>query len=186
MKQLNYRDWVDSACYSVLAVLDLWFVKMLIAIALVAWGEYGIALTSFIALVFVDLFTKWIALSYLCLVDSGKTGDDLCFFCCIKNLKQARRKGYIKSSVMKNRFWGKMLVYLILTIVAVSADNALVGAGESRVLVRGILAYLAITEVVSILENLQQAGVEQADGILGFIKSKFSMFIVNKKKEEKP
>lgn len=181
---LNYREWFDAIDYSARAVLDFWIIKVLIAVGLVVLNEHGNAFAGFIALIFVDLLTKWVALSYKHLADTGKTDDELCYFCCIANIPAARRAGYIKSSIMKHRFTGKIVVYIVLTILAVGADNMLAGAGESRVILRGMWSYLAISEAMSILENMQQSGVEQATGLLGFLKSKFSMFITDKRKKE--
>jgi N-acetylmuramoyl-L-alanine amidase len=78
---------------------------------------------------------------------------------------------------MKHRFAGKLILYLILTIMAVDADFLLVAAGETPLLLKVAWVYLAATEAISVLENLRDAGVEQASGLLDFLRSRLSVLL---------
>ncbi|WP_110953033.1 phage holin family protein [Anaerosinus massiliensis] len=170
---MNFNELWISICKAFNTLLDAWVIKAMIAfIVPILTGIHGSALTAFITLVFIDLITRWIAICYEHLSKNGQSTD---LFSCIKDIPTAIREGYINSSAMKHRFVGKILVYVILTIVAVKADELIVISSESPVLLKATWVYLAITEAISILENLRDAGIEQANDLLNFLRDKASL-----------
>lgn len=124
----------------------------------------------FFGLVLLDLFTRWIALSKKSLDDSGAEFKSL--WACICNLPKARRDGYIQSSPMKHRFAGKFISYMLMCALAALLDSHIQVFGDNGGFVKLFVIYMGISEGMSILENLQEAGVEQASGLLDIIKSK--------------
>ena len=74
----------------------------------------------------------------------------------------ARKAGYIKSEAMKHRFLGKIVVYLCVVFAGGLADYIMVVMDKPTWAVLLLFGYLSITELISIVENLQDAGVEEA------------------------
>ncbi|WP_456060965.1 phage holin family protein [Anaerosinus massiliensis] len=170
---LNFNELWISICKAFHGLLDAWVIKAMIAFVVpILTGIHGSALTAFVTLVFIDLLTRWIAICYEHLSENAQSTD---LFSCITDIPKAIREGYINSNAMKHRFTGKILVYVILTIVAVKADELIVISSESPVLLKATWVYLAITEAISILENLRDAGIEQANDLLNFLRDKASL-----------
>jgi len=117
-------------------------------------------LLAFAALVFIDLVTKWLALSRQYLIDRGR--KKIHFWACFKNILKARRAGYIRSEEMRTRFIAKMLTYFAVVAAAWLVDWMCAHSGAPTVAVAVAVGYLSVTELLSILENLQRSGVEEA------------------------
>lgn len=173
---MDFGFVVKSFSTSVKTVAELWPVKTFIVFAsAVLTSMHAIAFYVFCALIILDLFTKIISLSQQRLTDIyGADSDKTHFFEAIrlKNISAARRDHYIKSSVMKHRFSGKIFLYITLTLSGVCVDYFAVNLGYSPTLTYLIWMYLAATELCSILENLQDAGYEEAGTLHHLIKDK--------------
>ncbi|MDD3396073.1 MAG: phage holin family protein [Acidaminococcaceae bacterium] len=133
----------------------------------------------FTLLVIFDLLTKWAALGHKYLNENDHADDSGAekhhISECILAIPRAREAGIISSSEMKHRFSGKIIVYLLLVIVASTADLMLVRLGKPSMLVSLAVGYLAVTEVLSAVENLQDAGVEACADLNTFIRNKTGM-----------
>lgn len=140
---------------------EKWAAKLVgAAIMGVACSVHAQLLLAFVGLVIVDLFTKWIALSREHLMKrKRKTPPTL--WQCFCNILKARRAGYIKSEPMKHRFLGKVLVYLFVVFAGGLADYIMTVMNKPTWAVLLLVGYLSITELISIMENLQDAGVEE-------------------------
>ncbi len=75
---------------------------------------------------------------------------------------------------MKHRFCWQDHIYILLTFMAVSVDNVLHAGGETPIILKLVWTYLAATEGMSVLENLRDAGFEQANDLLNFLREKFN------------
>jgi hypothetical protein len=139
------------------------------AIWALAISDHAIALYIFAYLVFIDLVVKMIALSHKNLEDKHKNSD---FINSIMNISEAHKDRYINSSVMKHRFSGKILAYIFIIMSAGGTDMILMSYNFPATLLYIIPPYLAFTELVSILENLQEAEADFASNILNFMNSK--------------
>lgn len=172
---MDYKDLLEAIAKAGQSLADTWLFKTIIAVivALVT-SVHGGALFAFTVLIFVDLVTRWIAISYKHLQDCSKSSDLLS---CIVNIPASIKCGRINSDAMKHRFAGKLILYLVLTIMAASADFLIVAAGETPLLLKVAWVYLAATEAISVLENLRDAGVEQASGLLDFLRSRLSVLM---------
>lgn len=181
---MDFKELLFAIQKSVSSLSDGWLFKSIISATLAGIGSVHVnTLGAFIVLIFIDLFTRWAAISKQHLIDSGKTEESKSICCCITDIIAAFKAGYINSSAMKNRFAGKLLVYGLLTIMAANVDTMLLSAGESQILLRMTWVYLAATEAMSILENLREAGVEQAARLLDFVKARLGvLFDRNKNK----
>ena len=136
-----------------------------------ACSMHGQLLFAFVTLIIVDLITKWIALSreYLTKRKRKKTTT---LWQCVCNIPAARAAGYIKSASMKHRFLGKIVVYLIVIFAGASIDNIMMTMDKPVWAVVLLAGYLSITELISILENLEDAGVEEAGKLHDIIEKK--------------
>ncbi len=135
------------------------------ALAYVA-NNHGTALKAFVLLIVIDLLTKYISLSAERLTKKELPGG---LWRSLLGIWKAFKEGYIKSELMKTKFAGKLLLYMILVGTAVNIDEMTGGEG---VFLRAAWYYLAATEGISIIENLRDAGVQSLDPLLAFIRSK--------------
>jgi phage-related holin len=126
-----------------------------------ACSMHGQLLLAFVGLIIIDLVTKWIALSKEYLT-KRKRKKNVTLWQCVVNIPAARSAGYIKSEAMKHRFLGKIIVYLLVVFAGALADNIMMTMGKPQWAVVLLVGYLSVTELISILENLQDAGVEEA------------------------
>lgn len=163
-------DIIDSLMKTMKSLLDLAPIKAILAtvVAFTGSSHYPV-ITAFVALITIDLLTKWMALSYKHLVDHGVCSDNVGLFQCLLDVPGALHDGYISSGPMKTRFVGKIFLYMILVYAAMKVDTM---AGGGGVFLQGSWYYLAATEAISIVENLRDAGVQSLDPLLTFIRSK--------------
>lgn len=159
-------------------LMDAWMFKTVVSLGVgMITSVHGSALAAFATLVFIDLLTRWIALSYVHLKDSGKSDDELDLYNCLIDIPAAIKTGYINSDMMKHRFVGKVIVYILLTVIAVNVDKLLNLSGETPVILKVVWIYLATTEGLSVLENLRDSGIEQAKGLLDFFRDRLAVFL---------
>jgi len=128
-----------------------------------ALGAHVYLLLLFAVLVTLDLITKWLEIAKTYLKDRNDADVSLCH--ALFSIGAAHRAGYIKSDVMKHRFLGKICIYLLFTFAAAMVDISFDLLGTPRFALVLTVGYLMVTEFLSILENLQEAGVETAKGL---------------------
>jgi len=136
-----------------------------------ACSMHGQLLLAFVGLIIIDLVTKWIALSKEYLT-KRKRKKNVTLWQCVVNIPAARSAGYIKSEAMKHRFLGKIIVYLLVVFAGALADNIMMTMGKPQWAVVLLVGYLSVTELISILENLQDAGVEEAGQLHDMLEKK--------------
>ena len=124
--------------------------------------KHFILFMGFILLVFVDCITKWVAISYEFLKEKGVENPSI--LACIKGTKTARKAGRINSSTMKERGLGKIAIYVICAFVA--------GVGDLMMHILNTPTYMVVTEVLSVIENLSDAGVDVLDKLIGKLKGR--------------
>ena len=122
---------------------------------------HGQLLLAFVGLIIIDLITKWIALSKEFLVKKRRK-KVITVWQCVCSIPAARKAGFIKSEAMKHRFLGKIIVYLLVVFAGALADHIMMTMDKPQWAVLLLVGYLSVTELISILENLQDAGVEEA------------------------
>lgn len=149
-----------------------WTVKLAGAVFVgVACSMHGQLLLAFVALIIIDLITKWIALSHDYLT-KRKRRKNPTLWQCVTNIPAARAAGYIKSEAMKHRFLGKIVVYLLVIFAGAAIDNIMMTMDKPVWAVVLLAGYLSITELISIVENLQDAGVEEAEKLHEILEKK--------------
>ena len=142
-----------------------WPYKTALGIVFLALERHLELFTAFACIVCVDLFAKFIALSYGYLSESMTEKPSLIS---LKALPAAHRAGVINSYDMRTPFVEKISVYMLIVVAGALADFML-GRSEFANLV---IAYLASSELLSIVENLDDAGVSAVHDLAGLIKKK--------------
>lgn len=144
-------------------------IKLLASSLLVALFYHAVLFGLFGCVVFLDLFTRWLALSHQNLVSRKQEATLIDCFC---GIPQAHKVGLISSYVMRKTFFSKMVTYLLLIIGASIVDYMIKGSGGSVMAVALVITYLSMTELLSIVENLDDAGVSAVHDLVGLIKRK--------------
>lgn len=144
-------------------------IKLLASSILVALFYHAVLFAMFGAVVFLDLFSRWLALSHQYLVTHKQEAT---LIDCFWGIKKAHKAGLISSYVMRNTFFSKMITYLILIIGASIVDYIIKGADGSAMAVSLIITYLSMTELLSIVENLDEAGVSAMHDLIDLIKGR--------------
>jgi phage-related holin len=120
--------------------------------------KYSILMVGFGVLLYIDIFTKWIAISYAYLVEQGN--ENPAFFDAVKGINSARKARKINSTEMRTRGVSKLFVYCICFLMAAVFDLMSMASGANSQIVQIVCGYLAMNEILSVIENLGDAGVQ--------------------------
>lgn len=153
-------------------LLMFWEVKLIAASIMGLVIHQAFLFCAFAILVWLDCMTRWVAISY---EYSGKEG----IWTAIKSIPAAHRARAISSTAMRRGLSDKMINYIILVIGALLADYE---AG-TPVFVNLIISYLSATEFLSIVENLNDAGISALSGLIRIIKTRT---VLNMPPEKQP
>lgn len=123
----------------------------------------------FILLVFLDLITKWSAISYQMLIDMGATPESIGGWDKYVAIPAAWGKGLINSKHMRKPFVTKVLTYCLATGAAWCFDFM---AGNYAFAVNIVWLYLASVEFLSIMENMRDGGNTTIAGLLELVQAK--------------
>ena len=145
------------------------FVIKIIGSGVVMLVYHSMLCALFAIVVCLDLYTRWIALTKKYLESEGKESS---LFECVKSMNTARKAGYINSYMMRKHFVSKMLTYFIAVFGAFIVDTILVKIGTKPMMVTTALGYLATTEMLSVIENLDEAGVVMVHDLVEILKGK--------------
>lgn len=137
--------------------------------------DIAVIFCFFIALAVIDIVTRCIAMSAALWRATyppevvEKRGN---LWNYIKWIPQAHHWRYIDSEAMRTGFCSKMLVYMLLILAAFFGDMALAVKGIPQAFTVLVVAALAFTEMLSVLENLGEAGVSVAKDLKGIVQKK--------------
>ena len=145
-------------------LFQLFPIKLASVAVLTGWENQIWMMMAFILLVFLDCFTRWLAISGQCLKEKG--GQEPSLWEEIRALGDARREGKINSNTMKKRGLEKLLLYNLCLITAGMADFLMVVPLLDVKLMDLTMNYRAMTEALSIMENRSEAGVASRDELL--------------------
>ena len=163
---------------------DAWIFKICVSCALTAAvQDHAQIFAAFCALVCADLATKFLSLSRKHLVDGGNPAPTL--WSTVHNIRAANRAGYIKSNLMRTRFVPKILTYFGVVAAAVLLDFILVKTHAPAFAATLVIGYLSLTEFISILENMQASGVEEAGALLELARKRSGIAAEKKQNNER-
>lgn len=144
-------------------------IKLLASSILTAICYHAALSFAFGLVVFLDLFTRWLAISHKRLIDMREDGGLInAFF----GIPAAHRAGLINSYVMRKTFFSKMFTYLLLIFVASLVDYMVCRSGGNAIASTTVITYLAMTELLSVVENLDEAGVSAVHDLIQAIKDR--------------
>ena len=140
-----------------------WPEKLLVGSLGAAFQLHAELMVAFTILIFLDLFTKWIALAKPLTEHAGVLEE-------IQAIPEAHRKGIISSYVMRTRFVEKIIIYFLVVITSSVVDIIFRDLHIPAPWLQMCIGYLAAVELKSVLENLNDAGVTALDGLIEKIK----------------
>ena len=148
---------------------NYWEVKI-IASGMLAAAQFHLELVSlFVILIVIDLATKWIELAH----NTIKTDDYTPSLVeSIKAIPQAHRMGVISSKAMKVQFCGKIIVYVIVVMAGSIMDTMTEQVHRFGLVMPLCVSYLAASEFLSIIENLDDAGISAVHNLAALVKRK--------------
>ena len=144
---------------AIVSLLENWYIKAIFAaIGSAAMWLIGLrpvqVMGLFILLVLLDLLTKWAALSYQWLIESGANPERISMLDKWLAIPAAWGKRIIISRHMRKPFCDKVLTYLVATFAAWLADEFT----GTLILMKFAWLYLSGAEFLSILENMRDGG----------------------------
>lgn len=147
-------------------IIQCWQVKLIVSVVIFLVGDITTSFVAIWILLLLDTLTRLIALSKKHLENANL----------LKAMVLSFKDGTINSKGFR-QFVLKCLSYLILMIVAnlfakVVPNSVLLGEEIAKFPCSFIYTFLAITEVMSIIENLVEVGVDTLKPLLFFISKK--------------
>lgn len=128
-----------------------------------------------IGLIVVDILTRCMAMSALLWRNTygeeivKRKGNLLNY---IKWMRSAHHWRYIDSSALRDGFWSKVITYFLLILVAFTGDLILQIKHVPQFVMIIFVMVLVCTEILSILENLNECGVSVASEISSIVKKR--------------
>lgn len=146
---------------------DYWEAKV-VAGGILAAAQFHFRLMSlFVLLIIIDLITKWVELAHNTIKTEDYVPDLLTS---IKAIPRAHRMGVISSKAMKTQFCGKVIVYAIVVVAGSIMDTMTTQVHSYGLVMPLCVSYLAASELLSIVENLDDAGVSAVHDLVAIIK----------------
>lgn len=123
----------------------------------------GFSIVLLYLLITIDTATKFLALAASIAAEPG-------IIAIIKAIPAAHRARIIDSGALKRGFSSKIITYMILFLSGTILDYILESTGNPDFFLHIVIPFLAFTEFLSILENLDQAGISVCSGLVEFVK----------------
>lgn len=156
-------------------LLSEWQGKLVLTVGAVLATEtfhlHAALLACFGVLEFLDLFSRWLAISFEMLQEDDPHSHPSLWLC-FKSIPEARRQKRINSARMREAFFSKMIKWVVLIGGSAAADYMLRLTGQSMKILVVTVSYISATEVLSVLENLGAAGVKDASRLVELINLK--------------
>lgn len=130
--------------------------------------KYSILMIGFAVLLYIDIFTRWAAISYAYRKEKGEESPS--FWDAVKGINSARKARKINSYEMRQRSVSKLFVYMICFLMAAVFDLMSQAAGANSQILQIVCGYLSMNEMLSIIENLGEAGVESMGRLYEMLK----------------
>lgn len=123
----------------------------------------GLPIVLLYSLITIDTATKFLALAASIAEEPG-------IIAIIKAIPAAHRARIIDSGALKRGFSSKIITYMILFLSGTILDYILESTGNPDFFLHIVIPFLAFTEFLSILENLDQAGISVCSVLVEFVK----------------
>lgn len=170
---LEIIDFAEHILKYAISLTNNWQVKFICAGVLTTAlnfvkGPYGTILDAFFWLIVIDIATRWIAIGYKYLLDKGVTKEQITMFDKIQAIVLAFDEKILTSKIMLWGFFGKFVLFAILLFASSHIDHVLLGLGIplNFAVVKFMLAYICYNEILSVAENLRDAGSDHMDKLI--------------------
>lgn len=170
---LECIDFLEHILKYAISLTNHWQVKFICAGVLTTalnfvQGPYGTILDAFFWLIVIDIATRWIAIGYQFLIDKGIEKEKITTCDKIKAIILAFDEKILTSKIMLWGFLGKYVLFAILLIASRHIDLVLIGLGLPLefAVVKFMLAYICYNEILSVAENLRDAGNDHMDKLI--------------------
>ena len=170
---LEIIDFAEHILKYAISLTNNWQVKFICAGVLTTAlnfvkGPYGTILDAFFWLIVIDIATRWIAIGYKYLLDKGVTKEQITMFDKIQAIVLAFDEKILTSKIMLWGFFGKFVLFAILLFASSHIDHVLLGLGIplNFAVVKFMLAYICYNEILSVAENLRDAGNDHMDKLI--------------------
>ncbi|WP_297022889.1 phage holin family protein [uncultured Dialister sp.] len=151
-------------------LLDLFPLKVTSTMILLFFMDVRTVLfLAFAILVILDCFTRWTAISFRNIERISFEKPTL--LQSLLGIPQARRDGKIRSGAMRQGM-DKILIYLLCTMAASSCDLIFELLHTPAWMTSFVVGYMSVTEILSIIENLSDAGCSSLTRLAEKIKEK--------------
>ncbi|WP_297017117.1 phage holin family protein [uncultured Dialister sp.] len=138
-------------------LLDLFPLKVMSTMILVFFMDVRTVLfLAFAFLVVLDCLTRWTAISHQAFLSERERPPSLIES--LRSIPEARRRGLIRSDAMRAGM-DKILIYVLCTLAASSCDLIFGLLNTPCWMTSFVVGYMSVTEILSIIENLSDAGV---------------------------
>ncbi len=136
-------------------------------------NDFFVYFIYFVVLVVLDLFTKQLSLSARYLAKKkGVDVADINLKAKFLGVAPAFDAGAINSLYMRDKFSKKLLTYLLVVGSAFFTDCMICGGSDNFIFFKLSVAYLAVSEFLSVLENLRDCGNERLGRLIELINKK--------------
>lgn len=164
---MDLNQFADAIARAASRLGEYWQAKVAVA-GIIAVVQFHIELLAlFTLLIIIDLATKWIELAYNTIKTETYTPD---IIESIKAIPEAHKEGVISSRKMKTQFCGKIIVYVIVVMAGNIMDTMTTSVHSYGLVMPLCISYLAASELLSIIENLDDAGVSAVHDLVNIIK----------------
>ena len=170
---LECIDFLEHILKYAISLTNHWQVKFICAGVLTTalnfvQGPYGTILDAFFWLIVIDIATRWIAIGYKYLLDCGMTKEQITTSDKIQAIVLAFENKILTSKIMLWGFFGKFILFAILLTASSYIDQVLKGLGLSLnfPVIKFMLAYICYNEILSVAENLRDAGNDHMDKLM--------------------
>lgn len=172
-------DVVDFAEYSIKAAISLsenWAYKTVVATFLASLltlinSTYGELFMAYFWIVVIDIWTRWLAIGYQHLIENGANPSMITTKDKFGAIVIAFSEKKITSTYMSWGFITKMTLFGILITASIKADIFLksINIPLPMTILQFMLAYTAYNELLSIAENLRDAGNAHMDKLVDLL-----------------
>lgn len=170
---LDVLDFAEYFCRTSLNLLDRWEIKT-VGSAVLMWlltfldSTYGIVLNAYFWLIVVDISTRWLAIGFQFLTDKGMDPAYLTTREKLYGIVLAFNAKRLKSKIMLWGFLTKFILFTILIFAAYQIDTVLsvIEIPLSWPVLKFMFGYICYNEILSICENLRDAGNHHIDKLI--------------------
>lgn len=170
---LDCLDFLEYIIRAAISLVNNFPVKcigtgVLLAVQNFVQSDYATLIMAYFWIIIADTVTKWLAISYKYLTENGAEAEKITTIDKFKGIVLAFDDRKITSRMMLWGFVGKYVLFGILVTIAFHGDCILerLGIMLPFPIIKFVLGYVVYNELLSICENLRDAGNGKLDKLV--------------------